>query len=281
MILTRRKHNFILACIFAFAIVMILPGRVEASTMLLGDDDKDLPAGETSKKKKSYTLRSNKDAWWKIALRNNWSITASGGFASYFGDVSIYDFDAINKVKLESRFSNGISLNNKFLPWLGVQARIVNANFKAEKPGINRRLEGKTFMYALNLTFDIVALLSYPNPVPEYVDIYVYGIIGLGNSIISSKLYNLESDDLIYMSNDKIKESTFVFGLGLNKTLYGNFDVTFESFWNKIGTDELDRRVGYKENDYYLYTAFGLKYNINPLKKNKKRRATYDAPSRR
>ena len=258
--------------------ILVLLGSVP-DVKAVCDDDPITHISDKKKSKKYNQMTTNMVPQWKQILFNNWSVAANVGLCSYFGDVSIHDFDPIQKFKVESKISNGFTVSNKILPWLSVQGRILNGRFKAEKEGINRRVDGKTFQYFGSIAFDIVALFNYPDPVPEDVDIYFYGIVGYGVAHISSKLYNLEADKEIQFGQETIKEATFVFGLGLNKTIGYNFDLTFESYFNRVGTDKLDRRVSAKINDYYLYTAFGLKYNINPLVK--KKRASYSAPRRR
>ena len=211
-------------------------------------------------------LRTNDESTFVKIITSNWSVATDVGASSYYGDMSQFDFDYVYKLQHETGIGNSITVANKFMPFLSLQAKMIWGRFRAEYEGNNRRLDGSTTQMTLALAVDFVSLFSYPNKVSEDIPIYPYAIIGYGLCMVDSKLYNLENGRRILTTSyqrDGVNEGALSFGLGLNMFLTGDFDVTAEFYYNRLHSDKLDVRVSNNPNDYYVYLGFGLKYNIN------------------
>lgn len=222
-----------------------------------------LDASAQSKKSKKWGRKQT--STFSEIISSNWSGTINAGGASYYGDMSIYDYDYIKKLGHETGYTVGATVMNKVLSFLGIQFRANYSTFKAEYPGNNRRVDGAVTGLFGTLAIDFVGLFNLPNEVNTYIPVYPYGIIGGGISLISSKLYNLESDQRIETHEYQrvgTNEATFNFGLGLNILLYQDIDVVTEFTYNRLHTDKLDVRVSSNPNDYYTLFTVGIKYNI-------------------
>jgi len=211
-------------------------------------------------------LMTNDQSAFVKAISSNWSVAIDAGASSYYGDMSQFDFDYIYKLQNETGLGNSITLSNKFMPFLSLQAKMIWGRFRSEYEGNNRRLEGSTTQMTLALAVDFVSLFSYPNKMSQDIPIYPYAILGYGMCMINSKLYNLENGRRILTTSyqrDGVNETALTFGLGLNMFLAGDLDFTAEFYYNRLHSDKLDVRVSNNPNDYYVYLGFGLKYNIN------------------
>ncbi|MGC8864298.1 MAG: hypothetical protein ACP5O2_01135 [Bacteroidales bacterium] len=207
-------------------------------------------------------------------MARNWSVQTTAGYAMYFGDLSQYDEDPFRKLSHESKPSVGLLISNKFLPFLAVQGRFNLYRYKAENTLFNRRLEGHAWFGGINMQLDLVNLMAYPDEVDP--DIYLFLTAGAGLMRMRPTLTNLESGDPVSGSFvQKKAEVVTYFGFGANKYLSGSWDLTFEMTVNKVHSDKLDGIIKTSQNDYLVYTALGIKYNLPDLlalKKYKYRR---------
>lgn len=202
-------------------------------------------------------------------IARNWSVQGTAGYAMYFGDLSQYDEDPFRKLSHESKPSAGLIVSNKFLPFLAVQGRFNLYRYKAESTLFNRRLDGHAWFGGINVMVDMVNLMAFPDEVDP--DIYLFLTAGAGLMRMRPSLSNLESGDPVPGAFVQQKaELVTYFGFGANKYLSGNWDLTFEMTINKVNSDKLDGIIKTSQNDYLVYTALGIKYNLPDLLSHKK-----------
>jgi hypothetical protein len=214
------------------------------------------------------------------ALRN-WSVQGTIGFGSYYGDLSIYDSEPFSKFAEESKFSMGVVVSNKFLPFMGVQARLLWGRYQASSTVFNRKLDGNAYVGGVNLMVDIINLFSIPEEV--FPEIYIYGVAGLGLMKMRPTISNLYSGEVIQGTHYQDKaEITPYYGIGFNKSLNKQWDLTIESILYNVNSDKLDGLYDDLSKDYLLYTSVGFKYNIKSLSKSSRNKyARSRAPIRR
>ncbi len=205
------------------------------------------------------------------AILKNWSVQGSVGFGSYFGDLSLYDSEPFSKLNEESKFSAGVIVTNKFLPFMSAQVRLLWGRYQAISTLYNRKLDGNAYIGGMNLTIDLVNLFSIPEEV--YPEIYVYGVAGLGLMKMRPSISNLYSGETIEGTHvqDKAEIAPY-YGIGINKMLTKKWDLTFEMIMYKVNSDKLDGIYDNVSKDYFLYSSVGFKYNIKTLSSSSRNR---------
>lgn len=194
-------------------------------------------------------------------LKRNWSVQWNIGPGLYFGDLSQYDNDPINKIFKESKLSSGFIISNKFISYLAIQGRFIFNRYQTSNEIFNRKLKGYSYVIGANLQLDLVNLMAYPNE--PHPDIYVYLLFGVGSTKMRPSLYNLESGNKIELNTvQKKMEFMIYYGVGANVYLYKNWDLTFETIIQNIGTDKLDGVIAGEPYDFIIYTSVGIKYNF-------------------
>jgi outer membrane protein W len=94
---------------------------------------------------------------------------------------------------------------------------------------------------------------------------------------------NLYSGEVIQGTHYQDKaEITPYYGIGFNKSLNKQWDLTIESILYNVNSDKLDGLYDDLSKDYLLYTSVGFKYNIKSLSKSSRNKyARSRAPIRR
>lgn len=194
-------------------------------------------------------------------LKRNWSVQWNMGAGLYFGDLSQYDNDPLNKIFKESKLSSSLVISNKFISFLALQGRFIFNQYQTSNEIFNRKLQGYSYVIGTNLQFDLVNFMAFPNE--PHPDIYVYLLFGIGTTKMCPKIYNLESGDQIELNTiQKKMEFMIYYGLGANVYLYKNWDLTLETIIQNIGTDKLDGIIVGQPDDFLIYTSIGIKYNF-------------------
>jgi hypothetical protein len=175
----------------------------------------------------------------------------------------------------------GVVVTQKFLPFAGVQARLLMGRYQASSTVFNRKLDGNAYVGGINLMVDIINLFSIPDEV--FPEIYIYGVAGLGLMKMRPTISNLYSGETIESTHYQQKaELTPYYGIGFNKSLDKQWDITIESILYNVNSDKLDGIYDQTSKDYLLYTSVGLKYNIKSLSSSSRNRfARSRAPIRR
>ncbi|MFU8844471.1 MAG: hypothetical protein ACNA7V_11765, partial [Bacteroidales bacterium] len=60
------------------------------------------------------------------SLTKNWSVHASFGRTSFFGDVSLYDYEFTEKIRKEGSWAWGVGISREFFDIIGFHAQYMN-----------------------------------------------------------------------------------------------------------------------------------------------------------
>ena len=203
-------------------------------------------------------------------LKNNWVVGISPGVASYFGDLSLYDFNPVNKVIHESGPTIGFNAGKKLKNILEFG---LTATFG--KTSAQRTAADIEFINRFN-EFGIYSALSIADIVkPKRLSRFDYGL--MANYSITqwrSVSYKI-SDQSILFSHGLDAEgkksgkgkSTNHFGAGyyVAYALDSRFTIRLSQTMQFLNTDEFDSYVGTTNiNDRLLLSGIGLIFTIRP-----------------
>jgi len=201
----------------------------------------------------------------KSGLWDNWSINLNAGLTSFFGDLSKFDSEIIEKLTNESGpgFSGILTkhLNTK----IGLSGQLLYGGVKGENnSGVS--FEASIIEYNFHVRFNLVNLIS-PNNISK-LGIETYG--GLGQFLFKTTQYDLRNNEnKVKVKDTKTPEFVYFFGAGLSYKVKKNIGITGDIAMRQAKNDYLDDFVKNNNNDYYSYISIGITYNIDSFKKGK------------
>ncbi len=101
-----------------------------------------------------YYTRSNSHN-----ILKNWAFEGQTGIMSYFGDLSIYDNDIVNKLAQESGPAGALSVTKYFGKYFGVGGELIFGQVRANK---NRTSFSSNILeYNAQVQFDLIKIFFY------------------------------------------------------------------------------------------------------------------------
>lgn len=203
--------------------------------------------------------------------RNNWVVGISPGTASYFGDLSQYDYDPVNKIIHESgpaiSFIAGKKLNNLLQFGLVTSLGKVSGQRTADW--------GIKFLNRFN-EFGVYSEVSVSNIIKPFRKTrFDFGLMA-NYSIIywRSVSYKISDKGVVFshgLDKDGNKsgkgQASNHFGVGyyIDYSLNSRFSLRLSQTMQFLNTDHFDSFSGSTNvNDYFLRSGIGLIFNINP-----------------
>ncbi len=202
--------------------------------------------------------------------RNNWFVGISPGMVSYFGDLSQYDYNPVNKIIHETGPSIGFFAGKKLTTFL--ELGLVGTLGKVSS---QRKDWDKEFLNRFN-EFGIYSALSIANIVnPRRRSRFDYGLMANYSFTQWRSVSYKTSDQIIILSNgldtdgNKLGdgETTNHFGAGyyVGYALSTRFSIRLSQTMQLLNTDHFDSFEGQANtniNDRILITGIGLILNI-------------------
>ncbi|MCB0806944.1 MAG: hypothetical protein KDC05_14190 [Bacteroidales bacterium] len=211
----------------------------------------------------SYTASSAETCKWageiKPGLKNNWSVSLQFGYASYFGDLSIYDEDPVNKLRFESKLSSGLRIHKTLGSAFGVAAQLYYGGFKG---GESNRFHFETdlFEYSVRGQVDFIKLLSSKHSPATGL----YGFAGIGQFIFKTTGHQMmEGENLTRIQNTGVPEFVYFTGGGIDYRLTRHFKINAELSIRQAQNDNLDNIIKGGDLDYYSLFTVGFSWTIN------------------
>ena len=186
---------------------------------------------------------------------NNWSINANVGLTSYFGDLSYYDSDVIEKLSSESGLAYGANLTKDLTNWLGLSGQIFYGNLK----GGNERITFKTELLEYNLKAKIYFInMFWPDNRSNFEIILNAGI---GQLLFNATTFEYnEGGPIINEHKTSVPEFVYSFGGGIFYNVTERIGITADLNLHQLQNDKLDNYVKNDDFDYYTYFSVGLTY---------------------
>lgn len=205
-----------------------------------------------------------------LLSEKNWIIGVTTGMTSYFGDLSVYDFKPINKLRHESgpmiEVYGGKKLERYFE--FGVSASF--GYLSSARPDANVKFESSYVEYAFNARISFADFLF-----PYRSRGFDFGLIGgVGLTQFRSASYRI-SDNSIIESNglDADKNRTgkgqndphMITGYYIAYSINQHWILEHKMAGKFLTTDSFDSFIGSTGiNDRLIFTGIGVKYIINP-----------------
>lgn len=208
----------------------------------------------------------------KPGLADNWSINLNAGLTSFFGDLSKFDSEIMEKLTKESgpAFS-GILTKEIFKSKLGVSGQLLYGTLKGENNS-KVSFEASIIEYNAHIRFHLINLISPNNRSKMGIDMYG----GIGQFLFKTTQYDYRNNEnKIKIKDTGTPEFVYFFGAGLSYKALRNISVTIDMAMRQARNDYLDDFVKNNNNDYYSYLNMGLTYHIESFKKSKGYRPTY------
>ena len=201
----------------------------------------------------------------KPGLWDNWSINLNAGLSSFFGDLSKFDSEIMEKLSQESGPAFSGILTKHIGPKIGISGQLFYGGLKGENNS-KVSFEASVIEYNAHVRVNIINLLS-PNNISK-MGIEFYG--GIGQFIFKTTKYDLRNNETkINVKNTGTPEFVYFFGTGLSYSITEKIAVTADVAIRQAKNDYLDDFVKNNNNDYYSYICLGLTYNIDSVKKGK------------
>jgi len=197
----------------------------------------------------------------------HWFVKANIGLNAYFGDISTYDHDPLNKIAHESKFGYSVSAGKWIIDWGGANFTFSGGGLKGIK---ENGVESRTNFYQYTLE-GIVNITQLINQYDRQSVFYLYGKLGFGLIDFNAYYINTNRGDTLNIVGKnsqfgkRVTEWVIPLGIGGAYNIDKNFSVIFDITYNYTHTDKLDARYNGSaadNNDYYVYFATGVKYTF-------------------
>ncbi len=183
---------------------------------------------------------------------------------SYFGDISIYDTEPLQKLDRESAGGCGLILTRYFKSGFAVSGQFLAANMKASMDSISFRTH--IYEYNLHCRLNLLKIL-HANCADKFGwEIYA----GVGQFFFSTTNNNdlaLINDNSTYQPDKP--EFVYFFGSGISYRMTEVISLTADLALRQCQTDRLENIVKNHDYDYYSYLNAGISINVDKIFKLK------------
>ncbi len=204
-----------------------------------------------------------------LLSEKNWVIGITPGMASYFGDLSVYDFEPVNKLGHESGPMVEVYAGKKLERYFEFGLSVSFGSISSAKPAANAKFLSSYVEYAFNTRISFADVLF-----PYRSRGFDFGFIGgVGLTQFRSASYTI-SDNSIIESNglgaDKNpagkgqNDPHLITGYYLAFSINQNWILEHKMAGKLLTTDNFDSYIGSTGiNDRLIFTGLGVKYIIN------------------
>jgi hypothetical protein len=190
-------------------------------------------------------------------LTKNWSVNASFGRTSFFGDVSLYDYEFTEKIRKEGSWAWGAGVSREFFKIIGLHGQYMNG----ELAGTNSRSHFSSYISELsvNISLNLLNMLIPDNQARFFP--YVKG--GLGQFSFQTKLVYNDPDVADVRTKSQSPEFILLYGGGARFLLNNSFDLNIEYMSRRMENDRIDGITNNNDFEYFSYLSMGFSYKIN------------------
>lgn len=216
---------------------------------------------------------ANKVAGQIYDIRDHWYIGPQIGLVSFFGDLSVHDFDLARKISDESDLGLGLIVGKSVNRLIDARVNYLHGKMKGSNPGLDMSFKNNFDEIGFGLTISLSRLIL-PYKVTK-LDLVATAGIGYINSrsikyrlsngtYLSSEGYTIEKQPVIIASSSL----TIPLGVELNYRFSKNWVASGGFSFRLYNEDLLDSHIGITGiNDRYSVAYFGLYHIINPIQK--------------
>jgi len=200
--------------------------------------------------------RQQREQW------NVWAITANAGYTSYYGDLSSYDGNYLEKLHYESGPAMGIVVTKHFDRLFAISGQIISGKIKGYFD--NASFKSEIFEYNLHLRLNLINLFAPRNN--HKVGLVFFG--RLGNFIFKTTQTITSEGTIENITNQsRVPELVYFTGGEISVQLFENLSISSELSIRKCKNDMVDGTVLNDNDDYYSYLNVGITYYFSNFKK--------------
>jgi len=205
-------------------------------------------------------------------IREQWYLGPQLSVVSFFGDLSVHDFNPARKLSEESDIGVGLQIGKSLSKLLDLRFTYNYGNMKGSNPEMDMYFSNKFNEISFDLTFSLSRIIW-----PVAASGFNFTLnAGLGLIQYRSIKYKLSDDT--YLSSEgynSLKEPegdaslnmVFPVGAGLSYTINSHWSLTSNFAFRLHNKDLLDSQVGATEiDDRYSIASFGFIYVFNPAR---------------
>ncbi len=194
-----------------------------------------------------------------IFILENWSLNLNLGFTSYYGDLSQYDANYIEKLIFESKPAAGVKLTKYLHPVVGIAGQLIYGGFRSEfLPEHSFNL--KLLEYNLQVVVDATPLIFRGRSLPFGMEISA----GMGQFLFQTSVVSATAEEQAPASIlDGTPEFVYFFGGTFYYRINTHFRATADLSIRQAQNDNIDKYIKSDDYDYYSWFAVGFSWMIN------------------
>jgi len=207
-----------------------------------------------------------------IPMANQWTIGLNAGFVSFFGDLSIHDFNPERKLTRESDFGYGITIEKGINRTLSLYLSGISGKMRGSNPGQDMKFNNRFSEFGMGSQIS-VSQLFWPGTPSRFNFLITTGLGIIANRTVVYRISNGEFVLAVGYTSEQEKSGkannavVFPIGMALNMSITRQITARVETALRLISNDLLDAQIGSTGiNDRYSYAAISLLYTIKPAK---------------
>ncbi len=206
-------------------------------------------------------------------IRDHWYLGPQIGLVSFFGDLSVHDFDPVRKLTEESDLGLGLLAGKSINRLMDVRINYIHGNMKGSNPDLDMNFKSNFNEISVGLTLSLSRLLQpYKN---SKIDLIASAGVGYINyrsikyrfsngTYLSSEGYSREKQPVGKASSSLTIPIGFELSYRISRDWVASGGFSFRLY----NQDLLDSQVGSTGiNDRYSVASIGLSRIFNPIKK--------------
>lgn len=205
-------------------------------------------------------------------IRDHWYLGPQFGIVSFFGDLSVNDFNPVRKLSEESDFGVGLQIGKSVSNLVDLRITYIYGNMEGANPGIDMYFSNNFNEISFDLAFSLSRLI-WPASSSR-----LNFMLNAGLGIIQYRSIKYKLSDNTYLTSEGynlLKEPegaaclamVFPIGAGINYTINPSWVLTSTFAFRLHNKDLLDSQIGNTEiDDRYSIASFGIIYVLNPEK---------------
>ena len=186
----------------------------------------------------------------------------NAGMTSYYGDLSIYDDNFLDKLIYESGLAMGVVVTKRLTPQIGVSGQLIAGKLQGQKGNLS--FESSVFEYNMHVRINMIKLFSSNFNSKLSWDVF----FGFGNFLFkSTRTELLEGENLITEHSSRVPEMVYFGGSGLSYRLNEKMSIGAELSLHQFQNDKIEITVNNAHFDSFTYLNVGFTYYLRSFQK--------------
>lgn len=200
----------------------------------------------------------------KAGFWDNWTINGNAGLSSFFGDLSLYDTEIIDKLTKESGPALGAILTKHVNDKFGISGQLLYGSLKGQDKW-GAHFEASFLEYNFHARLNLLNLIAPDNRSKFGLEVFA----GCGQFMFNVTKWEqvngvMEQDQ----HATRVPEFVYFGGAGIFYNISERIGFTGEMALRQAQNDKLDDLTRNGDFDYYTHVSIGISYHFYSLKKS-------------